>query len=353
MLFFAFLALYTAYALMVLGLGITAAVAHVSPDLHSNLHLIGFDAQTLPQQIAQAVAVASHQTESGAELVLDYGFGALNIVLGLYLVYLRPHNRTARFLALGMVGTAGIFNLQALNVYNALVPLTGETFLHFGFELVAMLAYLYALLTFPDGELVPRWPGWAQALVYVPVTLVLALVLNALQTTPQRLALVGLFGLAVPAVGVLAQGYRWRWPKHPDERQLARLLFFALLPAVLLALFINPQQLQALVVPSFQGRAFEEVPVGLFRVFQLVFAIIPIALFIGIVRYRLWDIDRIVSRTLAYGALAVFVTVVYVGVVVGIGNLIGTQQHSLVLSLLATGLVAVAFQPARSAVQRL
>jgi len=353
LLFFAFLGIYTAYALMVLGLGITAAIAHVSPELHSNLHLIGFDAQTLPQQIAQAMANASHLTESSAELALDYGFGALNIVLGLYLVYLRPHNRTARFLALGMVGTAGIFNLQALNVYNALVPLTGQTFLHFGFELVAMLAYLYALLTFPDGELVPRWPGWAQALVYVPVTLVLAFVLNALQTTPQRLALVGLFGLAVPAVGVLAQGYRWRWPKHPDERQLARLLFFARLPAVVLALLINPQQLQALVVPSFQGRAFEEVPVGLFRVFQLVFAIIPIALFIGIVRYRLWDIDRIVSRTLAYGALAVFVTVVYVGVVVGIGNLIGTQQHSLVLSLLATGLVAVAFQPARSALQRL
>ena len=99
LLFFAFLGIYTAYALMVLGLGITAAIAHVSPELHSNLHLIGFDAQTLPQQIAQAMANASHLTESSAELALDYGFGALNIVLGLYLVYLRPHNRTARFLA--------------------------------------------------------------------------------------------------------------------------------------------------------------------------------------------------------------------------------------------------------------
>jgi signal transduction histidine kinase len=351
--FFVFLAVYTAYAVFVLGLGVLAALAHVVPDLHRNLHLYGFDLQTLPEQVAQAVAVASHQAESQGPLAIDYGFSVLNVVLGLYLLYLRPRNATARFLAVGMVGTAAAFNLQALSVYTALQPLIGDSPIHFAFELVAMVAYLYALLTFPDGELVPRWPRWAQALVYLPVTAVLALSLNTLQAGTERLAIIGLFGLAVPAVGVLAQAYRWGRPKAVEERQLSRLLFFALLPAVGVALFSHPEQLQALVTPSLQGRPLQEVPVGLFRIFQLVFAIIPAALFIGIVRYRLWDIDRIVSRTLAYGALAAFVTAVYVGVVVGIGNLIGTQQHNLILSLLATGLVAVAFQPARSAVQRL
>jgi signal transduction histidine kinase len=252
-----------------------------------------------------------------------------------------------------MVGTAAAFNLQALSVYTALQALTGDTPLHFGFELIAMVAYLYALLTFPDGRLVPRWPHWAQAALYLPITAVLALGLNAVEASAQRLAIIGLFGLAVPAVGVLAQAYRWSQPRDAEERQLARLLFFALLPAVGVALFIHPEQVQALFAPSLVGRALQEVPVGLFRVFQPAFAIIPIALFIGIVRYRLWDIDRIVSRTLAYGALAAFVTAVYVGVVVGIGNLIGAQGHNLLLSLLATGVVAVAFQPARSALQRL
>jgi signal transduction histidine kinase len=353
LLFFAFLALYTAYALFVLALGVLAAIAHTSPELHRNLHLFGFDQQTVPERVAQAVAVASHQAESGGGLALDYGFSLLNLVLGLYLVYLRPRNRTARFLAVGMVGTAAAFNLQALTVYSALQPLIGDSPLHFGFELIAMVAYLCALLTFPDGELVPRWPRWAQALVYLPVTVLLALGLNAVEASAQRLAIIGLFGLAVPAVGVLAQAYRWGRPKAAEERQLSRLLFFALLPAVVVALFSHPEQVPALLSPSLQGRSIQEVPVGLFRVFEPVFAIIPVALFIGIVRYRLWDIDRIVSRTLAYGALAAFVTAVYVGVVVGVGNLIGNQQHSLLLSLLATGLVAVAFQPARNAVQRL
>ncbi|HVH64445.1 MAG TPA: histidine kinase [Candidatus Acidoferrum sp.] len=352
-LFFAFLVVYTGYALVALGLGVLAAIAHASPELHSNLHLYGFANETLTERVAQATAVASHQAESSWELAIDYGFSVLNLTLGLYLLYLRPHNPTARFLAVGMVGTAAIFNLQALSVYSALQATSVDTGIHYAFELVAMLAYLYALLTFPDAQLVPRWPRWTQAILYLPVTIVVALVLYGLQATQLRAVTIILFGLVNPAVGVLAQAYRWIRPRDPEERQLSRLLFFALLPAVLAALLAHPEQLPALLVPNFQGRPLQEVPVGFFRVFQPVFAIIPVALFIGIVRYRLWDIDRIVSRALVYGALAAFVTAVYIGLVVGVGNLIGTQEHNLILSLIATGVVAVAFQPVRSAVQQL
>ncbi len=351
--FFGFLAIYTGFALVVLALGVLAAIAHLSPDLHQSLHLLGFGAQTLTERTAGAVAVASHQAESGGQLALDYGFSLLNLVLGLYLIYLRPHNRTARFLAVGLVGTAAVFNLQALGVYGTLQSTSLDTTVHFGFELIAMLAYLYALLTFPDGRLLPHWPGWAHAVLYLPITLVLAVALYAVQGTPLRIAIVLAFGLLTPIVGVVAQVYRWIAPKSPEERQLSRLLFFALLPALLLAQSTHPENLAGLLNPSLQGRPLQEVPVGFFRLFQPIFAIIPLALFVGIIRFRLWDIDRIVSRTIVYGALGAFVSVVYIGVVVGLGNLIGTQQHNLVLSLLATGVVALAFQPVRDRVQRL
>jgi signal transduction histidine kinase len=352
-LFFGFLAVYTTYAIVVLSLGVVAAIAHAAPDLHQSLHVYGFGAETLPERVAQAIAVASHQAESGVQLALDYGFSLLNLVLGLYLLYLRPHNPTARFLAIGMVGTAAIFNLQALTVYSALQATALDSAVHYAFELIAMLAYLYALLTFPDAQLVPRWPRWAQALLYLPITVFVAGILYSLQATQLRVVIIVLFGLVNPTVGVLAQAYRWINPRTGEERQLSRLLFFALLPAVIAALLVNPAQLPTVLVPNFQGRPLEEVPVTFFRVFQPVFAIIPVALFIGIVRYRLWDIDRIVSRTLVYGTLAAFVSAVYIGVVVGVGNLIGTQQHNLLLSLLATGAVALAFQPVRDRVQRL
>jgi signal transduction histidine kinase len=84
-----------------------------------------------------------------------------------------------------------------------------------------------------------------------------------------------------------------------------------------------------------------------------VFSIIPIALFIGILRYRLWDIDKVISRTLVYSVLAGFVSAVYVGVVVGIGALFGeAQTENLGLSIVATGIIAVAFQPVKERVQK-
>ncbi|MCW2632114.1 MAG: Two component signal transduction histidine kinase, partial [Pseudonocardia sp.] len=83
-------------------------------------------------------------------------------------------------------------------------------------------------------------------------------------------------------------------------------------------------------------------------------AIFPITIAIAILRYRLYDIDTFISRTLVYGALAAFITAVYVGIVVGVGTLVGSGgQPSLVLSIVATAVVAVAFQPLRERLQKL
>ena len=78
---------------------------------------------------------------------------------------------------------------------------------------------------------------------------------------------------------------------------------------------------------------------------------IPVSAAIAILRYRLYDVDVVINKTLVYGALAVFVTVVYVALVVGIGALVGGTGN-LVLSIVATAVVAVAFQPVREWVQR-
>ena len=78
---------------------------------------------------------------------------------------------------------------------------------------------------------------------------------------------------------------------------------------------------------------------------------VPVAIGIAILKYRLYDIDVVINKTLVYGAMGAFITAVYVAVVVGIGQTIGSPEN-LGLSILATGLVAVAFQPVRERVQR-
>ena len=76
----------------------------------------------------------------------------------------------------------------------------------------------------------------------------------------------------------------------------------------------------------------------------------PVAAGVAILRYRLYDIDRVINRTLLVGGLAAFITAVYVGVVVGIGSEIG-KEFGPALSLLATAVVAVAFTPVRTRLQ--
>jgi signal transduction histidine kinase len=81
---------------------------------------------------------------------------------------------------------------------------------------------------------------------------------------------------------------------------------------------------------------------------------VPGAAAVAILKYRLYDIDPIINKSVVFAALAVFITGVYVGIVVGIGNILGAAgAPNLALSILATAVVAVAFQPVRDRVQRL
>ena len=92
---------------------------------------------------------------------------------------------------------------------------------------------------------------------------------------------------------------------------------------------------------------------GASAVTVLGFAALPIGAAVAVFKYRLYDIDVVISRTLVYGSLAVFITAVYVGIAVGIGALVGSGgKPNLGLSILATAIVAVGFQPVRERVQR-
>src|SRR5258708_13567262 len=99
--------------------------------------------------------------------------------------------------------------------------------------------------------------------------------------------------------------------------------------------------------------ALNNVPV-LDRVsFLLAVPGVAVGIAVAILRYRLYDIDVVISRTLVYGSLAAFITVVYVGIVVGVGTLVGSGgKPDLVLSIVATAIVAVAFQPVRERLQK-
>jgi signal transduction histidine kinase len=79
---------------------------------------------------------------------------------------------------------------------------------------------------------------------------------------------------------------------------------------------------------------------------------VPAAMAIAILRYRLYDIDVVISRTILYGSLAAVFTGIYVGVVIGVGALIGSRADPL-LTIVAAVIIAVVFQPLRERTRRL
>ena len=126
----------------------------------------------------------------------------------------------------------------------------------------------------------------------------------------------------------------------------------------------------ALVAVAFPGVAISTVAPNVateWRDARLVLFLVAFALFVatlgvGVLRHHLYDIDLVINRTLVYGALAVGITAVYAGVVAGVGSLVGSlgaddpvtgSTETFALSLIATAVVAVAFQPLRERLQRM
>ena len=82
-------------------------------------------------------------------------------------------------------------------------------------------------------------------------------------------------------------------------------------------------------------------------------ALLILSFAVAITKYRLYDIDIVISRTMTYTVLAALITGVYALIVVGIGSLLGQgDQPDVVLSIAAIAFIAVTFEPVRLRVAR-
>jgi signal transduction histidine kinase len=78
----------------------------------------------------------------------------------------------------------------------------------------------------------------------------------------------------------------------------------------------------------------------------------PAAIIIGVFRYKLYEVDIVISKAIVFAGLALFITLVYAAVVAGVGAVVGTANDSRVLSIAAAFVVAIAFQPVRERMRR-
>jgi len=267
--------------------------------------------------------------------------GWLLLAFGLFLV---ATGAAAQYLAWGLVrpGTLPAARYAAL-YYPASV-------------FTALILLGFVLLLTPTGSLpAPRWRWWARAMVAVPVALLVVVTLAPGSVDPYYQAVGGPFdfhglggvllvanqvALAVTNLAVVVAAgslvVRFRRARGVERQQLR---WVALAAAVMV--------LAAVGVVA--GLAIGATAVVTWAVSVCV-VVLPLAIGAAILRYRLYDLDRIISRTLAYGLLTVLLGGGYAGVVLGLSQLLGRQSSLVVAG--ATLAVAGVSQPARRRIQQ-
>lgn len=185
---------------------------------------------------------------------------------------------------------------------------------------IAWLLFSGSWVLWPESPLTPdRWPPW----LFVPVVL-------------------GLW-----ASFAVAQIVRYRRVSGPAQKQQTKWVVYG---ASIVAVGFIPTVILL-------GTVFE-VPltdVGRHLLSQFLslsfISLIPLTIGVAILRYRLWDIDLLINRSLVYGALTLLIVGLYALLVGGLGSLFQARGN-FAIALITTGLIAVLFQPLRDRLQR-
>jgi signal transduction histidine kinase len=210
------------------------------------------------------------------------------------------------------------------------------------------VAFFFAL--FPDGRFVPGWTRWL-ILAYLAWQVPLCLPSSApfsIVRWPPLLAALLFLGLVLACC--FAQFYRYRHVSTAVQRQQTKWIVFGMLVGTLLDL-ANLLPLLVFPVLAQPGSAHTLYAILDDVTYPLVLLLVPVSIGVAVLRYRLWDIDLIINRTLVYGLLTASIIGLYLLVVVGLGTLFSVLGN-LLLSLFATGLVAVLVQPLRQRLQQ-
>jgi signal transduction histidine kinase len=210
-----------------------------------------------------------------------------------------------------------------------------------GLSALGRALLLLMVFLFPDGRFVPRR---ARVPALAGVAVVTAFSLVPLEALPVWLVEVGILVSAAAFIGgAVSQVYRYQRRSSPAQRQQTRWI------VVGIGVAIGAQLLELVALHVAGPRIWLELIGNL--IVSLAFLLIPVTIGIAILRHQLFESDTLVNRTLVYGSLSVGVVALYV-LVVGAGSALFQSGATPVLSLLATGAVAAAFQPMRFWLQR-
>ena len=270
---------------------------------------------------------------------LEAAFTVVPIAVGAIIFWRRPDDRMAFLVSLVLLmywaGITFPYHLldlpRAWEVSSAVVALVGVG---------SILLFMYV---FPDGHFVPRWARWlalVSIMAFAPSILFpyssLSLwwhpLLNALVS-------VGVFGAIA-----LVQIYRYRLVSDFAQRQQTKWVVLGIVAAAVgYCMFLVLNLLQGGILASLLG----------YTAALLLLSFLMVSIVVAVLRYRLYDIDLIINRTLVYGALTAMLVATYFVAIVALQWIfvLLTGQRSTLAVVASTLLIAALFNPLRRRIQ--
>lgn len=266
-------------------------------------------------------------------------FASVSFAVGITIFWRKSDDRMVLFASFALVTFGATFIVRPSNVLTTTIPVwTGMVTI---VEFLGQTSVYIFFFLFPDGRFIPRWMIMVSSIV---VVLEFCFYVLPHSFIAQLFAAYGIFvSLSLFALVVFSQLYKYWRVSGQVQRIQTKWVVFGITLAVLgyavgllVYLFIGAPVLFVLIDNT---------------IVTFTFLLVPLTIGIAMLRYRLWDIDILINRALVYGLLTAIVVGIYVLVVGSLGALFETRSN-LLISLIATGLIAVLFQPLRFRLQR-
>ena len=286
-------------------------------------------------------------------LIFHLALGILAIlvfwIFGLLIFWRKSDTWLGLFTSYVLIGI-GLTYINSGQTALAMIPLPWRFFVNLAANLVWPALFLFLVL-FPDGRFVPRWTRFLP-LVWISVTVGAEYAFIFHNSQADTIFFYLVFPLAIISIG--SQFYRYLRASGPVERQQTKWFMYAVVVSIGMGIFI-----QYLVYDSIMqvlGPGPQALLLNLaFKTLSLFLVLaLPVSIGVAIFRYRLWDIDILIRRTLVYGALTATLVGVYLVAVLLLQQVfvLLTGQKSPVAIVISTLAIAALFTPLRNRIQR-
>src|SRR6266702_513689 len=307
-------------------------------------------AGALPARGLQALTSSGFSVSEYAALVTI--FFAITAAIWYAVGFLIFWRRSDDWLALLAAFFLVMFNVTSLaNTASALalaypilaLPLKLVNFL-------GQVSLLVFFLLFPNGRLVPRWMG---------LFLLLVILEQFLSSFPSVASpfyanwpawLNWLVPLVVYGAIISSQIYRYRRLSTPVQRQQTKWIILGVAAAIGVAIGVLAI---GAFIPSSGASNNLGAAILFITIWPVALLLIPLSIGFSILRYRLYDIDVLINRTLVYGSLTALLALLYFGLIVALQSLFQGMfhQNNAVAIVVSTLVIAALFQPLRRRLQ--